>query len=295
MGIRNSLGNPEGEDFWWLNNGITIVASKAVLSSKTLSLVNPQIVNGHQTSVEVHEHFRRGSRDNDERGILVRVIVPSSDDSHRRIIRATNSQTVIPVAFLRATDEIHRNIEDFFKVRGYYYDRRKNSYKNDGKPRDKIVGVPYVAQAVMAVLLGRPDDARARPSTLLKKDEDYETVFDPKCPLPAYLACVRLMKRVEDYLRGQKHPRTAKEMNNIKFHLAFFVARLHLGKGKLSPGDLEGMNCDDLNDEILKEANDLVDEVFMALGGDDQTSKGREFVSELEDQLKGSSRIQNRT
>ena len=131
-----------------------------MLINKRLTLENPQIVNGHQTSVEIFEHFR-STPGEEKRSVLVRVIEPSSEDSHQRIIRATNSQTSIPIAFLRATEEIHRNIEDYFKSNGFYYDRRKNSYSNEGKPRDKIVGVPTLAQAVMAILLGRPNDARA--------------------------------------------------------------------------------------------------------------------------------------
>jgi len=55
----------------------------------------------------------------DERSILVRVIVTEDAESRDRIIRATNSQTDIPSASLRATDKIHRDIEDFFATRGF--------------------------------------------------------------------------------------------------------------------------------------------------------------------------------
>ena len=59
-----------------------------------------------------------------------------------------------------ATDKIQRDIEDYLKSRGLFYDRRKNFYKNSGKPRDVIIDIPYLAQAVMAILLRRPDTAR---------------------------------------------------------------------------------------------------------------------------------------
>ena len=38
------------EDFWWLNNGITIVASTADQKGKKLALTEPLLVNGLQTS-----------------------------------------------------------------------------------------------------------------------------------------------------------------------------------------------------------------------------------------------------
>ena len=39
----------------------------------------------------------------------------------------------------------------------------------------------------MSVLLGRPNDARARPSTLWKEDDDYRKIFDPDYQLEVYL------------------------------------------------------------------------------------------------------------
>jgi len=44
--ISNSLANEKEYEFWWLNNGITIITDDASVSSKILSLKNPQIVNG---------------------------------------------------------------------------------------------------------------------------------------------------------------------------------------------------------------------------------------------------------
>jgi len=103
-GIRDTLEDPKGEDFWWLNNGITILATGAVLSGKTLTLVNPRVVNGLQTSLEIASYFKTKElyrRDpKEDRKVLVRVIVPEAKNSFERIIRATNSQTSIPIASL---------------------------------------------------------------------------------------------------------------------------------------------------------------------------------------------------
>ena len=116
-------------------------------------------------------------------------MVPTEDESRDRIIKANNRQTPVQAASLRATDKIHRDIEEYFRPRGLFYDRRKNYYKNEGKPRDKIIGIPYLAQAVMAILLRSPDTARARPSSLLKNDDDYVRVFDSSYPI-GFTTCV---------------------------------------------------------------------------------------------------------
>jgi hypothetical protein len=281
--IHETLVGPEGEDFWWLNNGITILAKEASHTSKALTIRDPQVVNGLQTSQEVFRAFQSSTVPSDDRNLLVRVIIPQSAGSYERIVRATNSQTSVPPASLRATDPIHRNIEDFLKANGFYYERRKNYYKNEGRPRDKVVSISYVAQATMAVLLERPDDARGRPSTLIKSDQDYKTVFDPRYPVTTYLACVGLMKRSESFLRSKGL--SAKEVNNIKFHLAMFAARRVLNVTKPSPLQLSKLAVDTIDDAFLDSCFSDVKSIYDELGGDDQVAKGPDFVKKLSERV----------
>ncbi len=57
--IQEALQNATAEDFWWLNSGVSILASKASLAGKTLTIEDPLIVNGLQTSTEVYNYFRK--------------------------------------------------------------------------------------------------------------------------------------------------------------------------------------------------------------------------------------------
>jgi hypothetical protein len=205
--IQETLKSNAREDFWWLNNGITVVASQAVQSSKSLTIEDPQIVNGLQTSTEIYKYGLAGNIQDDPRHLLVRVIVPTAEESRDRVIKATNSQTYVPPASLRATDKIQRDIEEFLRPFGLFYDRRKNFYKNDGRPLDRIVSIPLMAQAVMAVLLQRPDTARARPSSLLKNDDDYAKIFTDGIDIHTYRACIGLVKTVENYPQGDRSER----------------------------------------------------------------------------------------
>ena len=107
-GIQQTLANPAGDDFWWLNNGITILASKAYLSSGSLQITDPLIVNCLQTSHVVFHHFKNGGNTNDGRSILIKVIVNDDAATSDRIISATNSQTKINSIFLHSTEPIHR-------------------------------------------------------------------------------------------------------------------------------------------------------------------------------------------
>jgi hypothetical protein len=283
-GIRNTLSNPNSENFWYLNNGVTIITPKAVMAGKQLTIEDPQIVNGLQTSHEIYQHFSQlDDLSGDERAVLVRVICEEDEDARDRIIRATNSQTSIPPASLRSSDDIHRNIEDFLKTNGFYYDRKKNFYKNQGMPVAKIISIPYMAQAMMAITLLKPDSARARPSTLINSDTEYRKIFSLDLPIDIYLKAVQIMKAVEHFLKpencGQELER--KTITNIKYYVAMVVSIKYVGGKDDIGGGLANIPSVDLSNDLLKEALVCVLDDFNDLGATDQVAKGSELASKL--------------
>ena len=134
-----------------------------------------------------------------------------------------NRQTSIPEASLRATDDTQRRIEAFFESNDFYYDRRKNYYRNNGKPMDRIIGIPLLAQTIMAVGLSRPDDSRARPSSLLKSDKNYQTMFSSDIPLHIYLWAAKAQKEVDGFLQTAEAGASTSERTNLRFHLAMLA------------------------------------------------------------------------
>ena len=279
--IRTSLGTRRSEDFWWLNNGVSIVADQASQAGKTLTIKDPQIVNGLQTSSEIYDYYKGISADDDDRNILIRVMVPVEPGSRDRIIKATNSQTTVPLASLRATDKIHRDIEEYFQPRGLFYDRRKNYYKNQGKPRKAIVNIPELAQAVMAIALRQPDQARARPSTLLKNEEQYGLLFDESYSLQVYYVCAEALRRVERFLRSPSLGVPPRHRNNLRFYVAMQAV---VGVGKMPTPALtriENFDLDSLDETAVQHGVDFVQPHYLSLGGNDQVAKGTTLLSHL--------------
>lgn len=260
--IQRTLKEGGPEDFWWMNNGISILTKGFVQRGKTFTLTDPQIVNGLQTSQEVFDYWTDPDRDPQDqsqaRHVLVRLIQPVEEDSRNRIIRATNNQNMIPAASLRATEEVHRDVEDYFERFGLYYDRQKNRWRNEGKPMASIVTIPGLAQAVAAVVLQRPSDARGRPTTLIAKDEDYEQIFNEEYPLHTYLESVKLMRRVDDYIKREPEALTTSERKDLRFHVATVAAALHLNHPKLNPRKMHLGMLDDVADATVSEAFDIV-------------------------------------
>lgn len=201
-------------------------------------------------------------------------------------MRATNSQTAIPQTSLRAADKIQRDIEDFFSQNDLYYERRKNYYKNNGRLVNKIISISYLSQAVISILLQKPDYARARPSTLINDDSDYMEIFNENYRVPIYLICVRLMKRVEEYIRQQSgnYNLSREDINNLKFHVAMNVTMKLLHKGRnIKVEDILTIDLSKVSDEFLNEQLIEVLSVYKALGGTDKVAKGPTFTKQLLD------------
>lgn len=278
--IHRSLTEHWTEDFWWLNNGITIVAGNVTQTGKTLTIEDPQIVNGLQTSREIFRYFKGANTEGDEREVLVRVITPQSTESRDRVIKATNRQTPISPASLRATDKIHRDIEQYFRPFGLFYDRRKNSYKNEGKPIDRIISIPTMAQAIMAVVLQKPDTARARPSSLLKKNEDYEKVFNQNFPIEIFRASIELSRLAEAHLRADSTV-TPEDRVNLKYYMAMFVTALACGSAKPDVEQIKALAGKEIDKSILDTAMDAVKTLYQELGGNSLAAKGGDMNHQL--------------
>ena len=282
--IADSLRNKTNEDFWWLNNGITVLSEKITLiTNRKLSIDNPEVVNGLQTSTEIYNYFSEDvNRLKDEkRNVLVRFIVPDSEEVRDDIIFATNNQTNIPQSSLRVTDPIHLQIELYCKARGLFYDRRKNYYKNQKKKANEIISVSFLAQCLISILLRKPDFARARPSTLLTDDETYQKLYPANGDLSIYYKVGILGKRVQNNLRKTSEWSSA-EKNDVLFYLLYAVVSKKLGKTNISKNDIINLDIDMINDDFINANKIIVYNKYKELGGNGRVAKSSTFVNDID-------------
>jgi len=153
----------------------------------------------------------------------VRIIVTDDTAVRDQVIRATNRQTSVKDSSLRATDDVQRNIENYFITRNWYYDRRKNFYKNEGKDPSRIVSIPTLGAAMTAMGLFRPDLARGKPSSLLKSNDDYLKVFNSSIELDIYYWVARTQRKVDAYIASEGAQASIQQKSNLKFHLSMLV------------------------------------------------------------------------
>lgn len=281
--IRATLENPGHEDFWWLNNGVTILAAEVTQAAGgEFKLVEPRIVNGLQTTYEIFSYMdARESKKPDSRSVLVRIIVPDSDETRSKVIMATNSQTNVKKTSLRATDPIHLQIELYLKPKGLYYERRKNYYKNQGKKPEEIVSISFLAQCLMSTILMSPDQARARPSTLLADDNKYKKLFNPKANIEAFYRVARLGKTIVLRLSKVKPGYTRAQVTDLRFYVLMGVAQRISRKFELSFNDLASMDVELATDELIGEVADMVMEVYERFGGNSNVAKAAYLPNEV--------------
>jgi hypothetical protein len=282
-GIRATLTNRTPEDFWCLNNGITIITDK-IAPETELEVNDPQIVNGLQTSQEIFGHFHDHPDTDDDRKLLVRVIRSQSTESQDRIINATNRQTAISADQLHATEPIHRDIERYFPP-ALYYDRRRNNWKYRDKPKDQVVGIKELAQILLAVFKQRPDTSRGRPgdSFTKKNVELYKELFpaDKPHPLDFYLFSAVLHKKVETFLRTVKPKLDRRVKNDVRFYVSMCAACLATERAAPMPTDMAKQDAAKISDPVLGESLRIVNKIYERLGGTEKVAKGPQMREEL--------------
>lgn len=285
--ISETLHRADDNDFWWLNNGVTVLASEATLvNNRELQIVNPEIVNGLQTSMEIYNYFseNREALESEKRSILLRIIVPDNEESRDQIIFATNNQTNIPKATLRVTDPIHLQIEMYFKSRGLFYDRRKNYYKNQGRKPAEIVGVSFLAQCLITIFLKKPDYARARPSTLLNDEKTYNELYEKNNDLEVFYRVALLGKKIQRNVRSGSNYSPA-EKSDILYYVLYAVIADVLGKKNITPADIKNLDIDSVTDTLIEDIRNRVYEIYKQHGGNGRVAKSAEFIQYIDNML----------
>jgi len=261
LDILETLKDTTAAEFWWLNNGVTILTTSARMIGKTLHLENIQIVNGLQTTETIFEYCNSTDHTSSNRCVLVKAIV-STQASHRdQIIMATNNQNVVDTAGLRATDKVQRDIEEYLERYSWYYERRKNYYKNVGKPPARFVTPLYLAAAFTAIILKRPHEAARMKSRFMRKEPSYRRIFPEDVPIHCWLVLTETFKKAEHMLQAleNKKQRGNHFVAKRRGLVAFLAIAKVLGRFSYNAQAVAGLDEALLTDDLFSSIWQLVD------------------------------------
>lgn len=164
--------------FWYLNNGITIVCERMEYQPRSANpkvrMVNPQIVNGGQTSHALFEAARVDIGRIYDVKLLLRVIETGDRPFTNSIAEATNSQTPIRSRDIRSNDSIQIRIENALIGHSYFYERKNDQHI--AQAADSRIDAVKLGQIILAYVLREPDRAKTSSNRIF--GEYYGWVFD---------------------------------------------------------------------------------------------------------------------
>lgn len=199
--ILASLNDDINIDFWYLNNGITIIVPpKPVITENTITLNNPQIINGLQTSESIFSYFNTHNEKKDERNILIKILVTSDNEVQKKIIKATNNQTPVDVVSLYATEEYQKSINEYLLKNGIHYDLVHNYYRNKGF--SDVVTMQYLASGYIALIQKQPIISSCLKQKKIPKI--YNQVFNDKIDIRIWPNIVRINLATDKFLMQKR-------------------------------------------------------------------------------------------
>lgn len=263
--IMKTLVNKDSVEFWFLNNGITILSNKVAIIGKRAIVENVQIVNGLQTTETIYNYFSKLTEEKDEsRNILIKIIESDDNQVRDEIIKSTNNQTTVELYSLKATDKIQRDIEDILLKNDLYYERRVNHYLNQGVEKTKIITPLYLAYGYVSLVLKIPHKSITLKSKFMNVKEQYEKVFSEQIPIEVWPIIAIILKKVERIVEEERKNytmSTSKYLKIMRSTVSFLVTSKVLGKFNFSLKELIGLDVSLLSDELILNVFNQINEI----------------------------------
>lgn len=182
--VRTASETDRAADFWYFNNGVTLICSKlhVTSNSQVVTLDQPQIINGAQTTYALHEAFVNSDL-KAEVEVLIRAIETNDLVFSENVTLYANSQNAIRLRDLCSNDAMQIEIQRIlFDSYGYVYVRRRGELQTRFPTREscvaalgsdyeaKIVDNELAAQAFLALYLSKPSYSKNEKGRIFMKE-----------------------------------------------------------------------------------------------------------------------------
>ncbi len=186
---------------------------------------------------------------------MVKVIVSNDESVRDQIIRATNNQTAVEQYSLHATERIQKDVEEILLRNGFFYDRRKNFYKNQGVPRDAIVTPLYIASGLTTLVLKMPYNASRMKTRVLRNEGAYNTIFSERLDINIWPKIALILKKTDEYLYSIRgHSGGEGFLKKWRQILAFCSVSLYFLKFDFTLKELLSIDIDKLFNKNIPDA-----------------------------------------
>lgn len=177
-GIKNTLDN-DRNNFWFLNNGLTIACEDYYSDGNKIKLYSFSIVNGGQTTTLISQY--KGNN-NDDFYIPCKILknkeklsAQSSLEFFNKIAEATNSQKPIQPKDLKANAPEMRNLQNMLKEHKIRLEI-KRGVEIESKYAIKLKN-DELAQLIFSFVNQKPGTARSNKKSLFSNNKYYNSIF----------------------------------------------------------------------------------------------------------------------
>ncbi|WP_343703978.1 AIPR family protein [Chitinophaga sp.] len=165
----------EPQKFILLNNGITIVCEEFTSNNRKLKIINPQIVNGCQTSHVIFLAKQKGLNISNV-PLNVKIIATKDSDISNEIVKGTNRQTIVLDEAFEGTKKFHKDLEAFCNhyiaefTDKIYYERRAKQYAHNPTIKQvQRINLRILTQYFVGMFLNKPHLSHRHESFLLRE------------------------------------------------------------------------------------------------------------------------------
>ncbi|MEN9368884.1 MAG: hypothetical protein RL489_3242 [Pseudomonadota bacterium] len=256
-GIRDTLRSSQPENFYFFNNGLTLICdhfnyNALQAGNYQVQAENLQIVNGAQTCMTIYktlnEMRQRGELFPTEASVLIRLyeLPKGREDVVLQITHATNSQNPVDLKDLRSNDQIQQQLEASIEALGYQYRRKRM----DTVPRPTDITASAAAEALLAVWHQAPHQAKF----LLREHfgKLYRVVF-PEDVNGAQVVLAVLLYRI-----AENHRRRPTDMDPPLVRYASCFIAMRMGQRLLH--ELGKKTLADLHHQTFEDAKVLLED-----------------------------------
>ena len=200
-GIRHTLTSDEKNNFYFYNNGVTLICDSFSYNALQdgdykVRVENLQIINGGQTCMTIFKTLREPDliHQNAQAFVLLRLYqLPRDNDGLvQRITYATNSQNPVDLKDLRANDERQKILEKDIEQLGFNYRTKRSNTPT--RSADITSGV--AAEAVLSVWRRKPHQAKFFSREHFGKL--YDTIFTDQLNGAQIVIAVQLYRIAEN-------------------------------------------------------------------------------------------------
>jgi hypothetical protein len=292
--IQTAESSQESVNFWYYNNGITMVCSDYNIPERkdSITISKPQIINGAQTTYSLYQANHEGKL-RDEVEVLIRIIATDDRALSENITLYSNSQNPIRLRDLRSNDEVQVRVQNAMTSYGYFYERKRGEFealyptidakKSNFGPdyKSMVISNENAIETYLSFYLNRPSNSKKEKSRFYQKGNGgfYDLIFQesdellPEKLLLSWTMWKFVVRKKEEYkknlYRTQGEERTKLQTYDFLLHSEYFVVCLLRDFLEHSQGNITTVTTfksliskiNNSDPEIYREYNSIVEDL----------------------------------